>query len=112
MPPMAATVVETRADDARTSDEALGERLIAEGKLDRAGLQRALRLCEAGTERLHLVLIKLASCLARSLSLPGTTCRSPANDYLDLPLRDRVSVNFLKEVRVLPSRNEDGIAVV
>ncbi len=115
---MAATAIPTAADHARASDEALGERLIAAAKLDRAGLQRALRLCEGSHERLHLVLIKLglvpereiAEALARHLDLPlaGET------DYPDLPLHgDRVSVNFLKEARVLPlAETEDGVVVV
>ena len=56
---MAATAIPTATDGARASDEALGERLIAAGRLERAGLQRALRMCEASHERLHVMLVKL-----------------------------------------------------
>ena len=114
---MASTLVQTTADDTRTFDEALGEGLIADGKLDQAGLQRALRLCEASNERLHLLLVKLglvpereiAEALAQHLDLP----LAGEADYPDLPLHgDRVSVNFLKEARVLPlSESDDGVDV-
>jgi general secretion pathway protein E len=115
---MAATVVKSAAGLAQAPDEALGERLVAAGKLDKAGLQRALRLCESGHERLHLVLVKLglvpereiAEALAEHLGLP----LAGEADYPDLPLHgDRVSVNFLKEARVLPlAETEDGVTVV
>jgi general secretion pathway protein E len=114
---MAATAMPSAADPARTFDEALGERLIAAGKLEQAGLQRALRMCEAGNERLHLMLVKLglvperevAEALAQELELP----LAGEADYPDLPLHgDRVSVNFLKEARVLPlAESDDGITV-
>jgi general secretion pathway protein E len=105
-------------EETRAPGEAVGERLIAAGKLDRAGLQRALRLCEASNERLHVVLVKLglvperevAEALAEELGLP----LAGEADYPDLPLHgDRVSVTFLKEARILPlAESEDGVTVV
>ena len=100
--PLAAT-----PDEAVEIDEALGELLIARGRLDAAGLGRALRVREANHERLHLLLPKLglvserdvAAALAQLLDLPLAT----EADYPDLPLHgDRVSANFLKEARILP----------
>jgi general secretion pathway protein E len=101
----------------RLVSEELGRLLIEAGKLDHAGLQRALRVCEASGERLHLMLIKLglvperdvAEALARHLGLP----LAGQADYPDLPLHgDRISVNFLKAARVLPlADTADGLAV-
>jgi general secretion pathway protein E len=110
--PLAAT-----PDAAMEIDEALGELLIARGRLDAAGLGRALRVREAGHDRLHLLLPKLglvserdvAAALAQLLELPLAT----EADYPDLPLHgDRVSANFLKEARILPlADTADGLAV-
>jgi general secretion pathway protein E len=112
-----ASDVQSAAEDARAFDQELGRLLIEAGKLDHAGLQRALRVSEASGERLHLMLIKLglvperevAEALARQLDLP----LAGEADYPDLPLHgDRVSVNFLKEARVLPlTETEVGLAV-
>jgi general secretion pathway protein E len=114
---MVAGDVQIAADEARTFDEDLGRLLIEAGKLDHAGLQRARRVCEATGERLHLMLIKLglvperevAEALAQQLNLP----LAGEADYPDLPLHgDRVSVNFLKEARVLPlAETDEGLVV-
>src|SRR5688572_4009283 len=104
---MATEPLAAAPDQALEVDEALGELLIARGRLDAAGLGRALRVRETNHERLHLLLPQLglvserdvAEALARLLDLPlaGDT------DYPDLPLHgDRVSANFLKQARILP----------
>jgi general secretion pathway protein E len=104
-------------DDAAAVDEALGRSLIARGRLDPAGLGRAQRVREASGEPLHLLLPKLglvserevAETLAQLLDLP----LAGEADYPDLPLPDdRISVNFLKEARILPlADTADGLTV-
>src|SRR5918994_4539930 len=71
-----------RVDDATGLEQALGELLVEQGKLDAAGLARALRLAE-----------------------PADFPDVPVHG-------DRVSVNFLKQAHVLPlAETEDGLAV-
>jgi general secretion pathway protein E len=104
-------------DDAAAVDEALGRSLIAGGRLDPAGLGRAQRVREASGEPLHLLLPKLglvserdvAETLAQLLDLP----LAGEADYPDLPLPDdRISVNFLKEARILPlADTAEGLTV-
>jgi general secretion pathway protein E len=106
-----------RVDDATGLEQALGELLVEQGKLDAAGLTRALRLAEASQQRCHSLLVKLglvperdvAAALAQLLQLP---LAGPA-DFPDVPVHgDRVSVNFLKQAHVLPlAETEDGLAV-
>ena len=104
-------------DDAGGVDEALGRLLVERGRLDHAGLGRAQRVREASHDRLHALLPKLglvserevAEALAHLLDLPLAS----EADYPDLPLHgDRVSVNFLKEARILPlADTADGLTV-
>ena len=104
-------------DDAAAVDEALGRLLVERGRLDPAGLGRAQRVREASHEPLHLLLPKLglvserdvAETLAQLLDLP----LAGEADYPDLPLHgERISVNFLKEARILPlAETEDGLTV-
>jgi general secretion pathway protein E len=106
-----------RVDDATGLEQALGELLVEQGKLDAAGLARALRLAEASEQRCHSLLVKLglvperdvAEALAQLLQLP---LAGPA-DFPDVPVHgDRVSVNFLKQAHILPlAETEDGLAV-
>ncbi len=88
-------------------DQALAERLVAQGKLDGAGLERARRVSEGQGERLDRVLTKLglvterdmAEALAGQLGLPLVG----AEDYPDTPvLENEVSKNFLKSAQVIP----------
>ena len=105
------------ADDAAAVDEALGRVLIERGRLDPAGLGRAERVREASHAPLHLLLPKLglvserevAETLAQLLDLP----LAGEADYPDLPpAGDRISVNFLKEARILPLADTgDGLTV-
>jgi general secretion pathway protein E len=98
-------------------DEALGRLLVERGGLDAAGLGRAQRVREASHERLHVLLPRLglvserevAEALAQLLDLPLAS----EADYPDLPLNsDRVSVNFLKEARILPlADTPDGLTL-
>jgi general secretion pathway protein E len=104
-------------DEALAFDQALGELLTERGKLDGAGLSRALRVCQASHERLHQMLCKLglvperdvAEALAEALGLP----LAGEADYPDLPLHgDRVSITFLKDARIVPlADTEEGLAV-
>jgi general secretion pathway protein E len=104
-------------DDADGVDDALGHLLVERGRLDHAGLGRAQRVREASGDRLHALLPKLglvserevAEALAQLLDLPLAS----EADYPDLPLHgDRVSVNFLKEARILPlADTADGLTV-
>ena len=104
-------------DEAGEVDHALGDLLIERGRLDAAGLGRALRARESSHERLNMLLPKLglvserdvAEALAQLLDLPLAS----EGDYPDLPLHgERVSANFLKEARILPlADTPDGLAV-
>ena len=104
-------------DDAAAVDDELGRLLVERGRLDNAGLGRAQRVREASHDRLHALLPKLglvserdvAEALAQLLDLPLAS----EADYPDLPLHgDRVSVNFLKEARILPlADTADGLTV-
>ena len=107
----------SRADQDEAFDAALGELLIERGKLEAQGLARAQRARSAANERLHVLLPKLglvperdvAEALAALLELPLAL----ESDYPDTPLQgDRVSVNFLKQARILPlADGEDGLSV-
>ena len=92
-----------------------GEHLIKRQKLQRAALERALRAHEETGERLDVILTKLglvaekdiAEMLAEYLDLDFVT----ANDFPDESLlADTISVNFLKQARMIPIRDDpDGI---
>jgi general secretion pathway protein E len=91
--------------------------LIERGKLDPAGLERALRLQEETGERVDLLLTKLgqvserdmADALSAKLDLPLTK----SGDYpVAAVLEDKLSPKFLKEFRVLPlSDTPDGVVL-
>ena len=90
----------------------LGEILIARGKLDAAGVERALRLQQDSGERLGTLLVTLGLCAQRDV------CEALAVQ-LDLPLLDtagypefpileeRISPRFLREARALPVREDE-----
>ena len=90
----------------------LGEILIARGKLDAAGVERALRLQQDSGERFGVLLVTLGLCAQRDV------CEALAVQ-LDLPLLDtagypefpileeRISPRFLRESRALPVREDE-----
>jgi general secretion pathway protein E len=94
-------------DHTREFEHRLGEALIAAGRLERRGLDRALRL-RAGTgedlisllPRLGLVSERdLAETIAQQLDLPLLGAR----DYPAAPvLKDRIGARFLRDSRVVP----------
>src|SRR5437762_3121335 len=90
----------------------LGEILIERGKLDAAGLERALRLQHESGEKLGVLLVTLgivaqrdvAEALAAQLGLPLIE----AAGYPELPiLEERVSARFLREARALPLTEDE-----
>jgi general secretion pathway protein E len=93
---------------ARHSHElAIGEALVASGKLSQAGLERALRLRSSGGERFLSLLSKLglvgerdvAEAASARLQMP---LAEPA-DFPDAPpLEDQLGANFLRHAKVLP----------
>ena len=95
----------------------LGEILIERGKLDQAGLERALRLQQESGDKLGVLLVTLgvvaqrdvAEALAAQLGLPLVE----ATGYPELPiLEERVSARFLRESRALPlAEDEEELAL-
>ena len=90
----------------------LGEILVARGKLDVAGLERALRLQQDGGERLGALLVSLglvaqrdvAEALAVQLGLPLVD----ASGYPEFPiLEERISPRFLREARAFPVKEDE-----
>jgi len=91
----------------------IGEILIERGKLDAAGLERALRLQQETHEKLGALLVTLgivaqrdvAEALAAQLGLPLVE----ATGYPELPiLEERVSARFLREARALPLEEDES----
>lgn len=108
------------ADDPATTieqdgpDEALGRRLLAAGKLQEAGLERAQRVARDGPA-LHIVLTRLGlvseSDMAEALSAELGMPLAGVADYPDEPLIEG-SARFLKEARVMPlSVAEDALVL-
>ncbi len=96
---------------ARNSIEAaIGEALVARGKLAPAGLERALRLSSPGGERFLALLSKLglvserdvAEELAAQLGLPIAR----PEDFPDAPPLEELGANFLRHAKVLPLAEE------
>ena len=106
--------MEARVEDSDSFQRAFGEALIAAGKLDKSGLERALRLVNGRDERLANVLAKLglvnerdlAAALAAQLNAPLV---EPVH-IPDAPLEiAQLSAKFLKQRRILPlAETEDG----
>ncbi len=92
--------------DRKKFERALADRLFGAGRIDAAGLDRALRLSAAGDERLEEILAKLglvnekhiAEAMAVELGLPIAV----AADYPDAPILEGISAKFLKHARVIP----------
>ena len=91
----------------------LGEILIERGKLDAAGLDRALRLQQDSGEKLGVLLVTIgvvaqrdvSEALADQLGLPLVE----AAGYPEMPiLEERVSARFLRESRALPLAEDES----
>ena len=101
----------------RNSAQSLGEFMIARGMLDRAGLQRALRLQSDSGGEIDTILTTIgivseadiATALVDFLNIP----LMDAEDYPVTPvLDDQFSTNFLKAMRVIPiSDTAEGLIV-
>jgi general secretion pathway protein E len=95
------------------SAKRIGEILIERGKLDHAGLDRALKMQKAEAhERLGAVLMKLGLISERdlyeALSEQFGIPLAQASDYPELPImEERVSSRFLKEARALPLHEDE-----
>ncbi len=97
--------------------EAISQRLVEDGTLDRRGIERAQRLVVEGRESLLQVLSKLglvgerdlAETIAAVLNIP----LAATTDYPECPLlEDRLSLRFLREARLVPIANTpDGLVV-
>jgi len=91
----------------------LGEILIERGRLDAAGLDRALRVQQdSGAERLGALLVTLGVCaqrdVAEALALQLGLPLVDATGYPEFPiLEERVSARFLRESRALPVREDE-----
>ncbi|HET7098356.1 MAG TPA: ATPase, T2SS/T4P/T4SS family, partial [Casimicrobiaceae bacterium] len=90
----------------------LGEILIARGKLDAAGVERALRLQQDTGERLGTLLVTLGLCAQRDVcEALATQLQLPLLDaagYPEFPiLEERISPRFLREARALPVREDE-----
>ena len=104
-------------EDPTSVEQALGESLVAKGKLDAAGFERAKRVRSDTGDRLSVILPKLglvserdlADALAAELELPLVGPR----DFPEEPLfKDRLSPRFLREAQVLPIAEEaEGLVV-
>ena len=90
----------------------LGEILIERGKLDAAGLERALRLQQESGDKLGALLVSLgvvsqrdvSEVLALQLGLPLIE----AAGYPEMPiLEERVSARFLRDSRALPLTEDE-----
>jgi general secretion pathway protein E len=95
----------------------LGERLVSHGKIDPAGLERAMRLGSESGERISTLLPKLgliserelAQELSNALELPLATAEEFPEDQI---LAEKLSPRFLREARLLPlSENADGLVL-
>ncbi|MCH9012958.1 MAG: type II secretion system ATPase GspE [Proteobacteria bacterium] len=109
--------VQAVLDDLEGHERALGARLIEAGKLEPAGLERALKLRAESGERLSALLPKLglvserdlAEAVAAELDLPLIGAREFPEAAL---YAERLSPRFLREAQVLPIAEEAGGLVV
>ncbi|WP_137391663.1 GspE/PulE family protein [Rhodoligotrophos defluvii] len=95
------------AIDIEALDRSLGERLLAAGKIDRAGLARAERLRESGSGRLSNLLSSLGLVSEPELALAlATELQAKLLKPDDIPTEkvaeDKLSGRFLKQFSVLP----------
>ncbi len=104
-------------EDMASFENALCERLVDQGKIDRAGLERAKRVRGDRGEPLHSLFPKLglvserdmALALAEHMKLPLVA----SEDLPELPLlEDKLSPRFLREHHVLPlAEEEEGLVL-
>ena len=98
-------------------ETALGRRLVADGRIDAASLERAGRLCVESGERLERVLTKLGMVTERDLAvaLAGElgVGLAQADDFPEHKVIEaEVSARFLRESQVVPIADDgDGIAL-
>jgi general secretion pathway protein E len=91
----------------------LGEILVERGKLDAAGLDRALRVQQdSGGERIGALLVTLGLCaqrdVAEALAVQLALPLVDAAGYPEFPiLEERISARFLREARALPLREDE-----
>ena len=90
----------------------LGEILIERGKLDAAGLDRALRVQQESHERLGTLLVTLALCaqrdVAEALAIQLGLPLVDASGYPEFPiLEERISPRFLRESHALPVKEDE-----
>ncbi|MEP7183103.1 MAG: type II secretion system ATPase GspE [Betaproteobacteria bacterium] len=96
-----------------TGRKRLGEILIERGKLDAAGLDRALRVQQdSGGERIGALLVTLGLCaqrdVAEALAVQLDLPLVDVGGYPEFPiLEERVSARFLRESRALPVREDE-----
>ena len=91
---------------------AIGEALVASGKLSAAGLDRALRLKTTGGDQLLALLTKLGMVserdVAEALAVQLGLAIVASGEFPDAPpLEDQLGANFLRHAKVLPLA-EDG----
>ncbi len=104
-------------EDRTEFEAALGRRLVADGHVDAATLDRAGRLCVESGERLERVLTQLGMVTERDLAvaLAGELGikLAQARDFPDHKVVDaEVSARFLRDSRVVPiAEDDDGIAL-
>jgi general secretion pathway protein E len=103
--------MDVAVESVESFEQSLGELLIERGKLDRPGLDRAMKIREGRGERLNSLLPKLglvserdlAQALSDRLGLP----LAEPSDFPDVPLlEDKLSSRFLREAHVLPLAEE------
>jgi general secretion pathway protein E len=95
-----------------TARKRIGEILIERGKLDAAGLDRALRLQQDTPEKLGALLVTLGLCaqrdVAEALSAQLGLPFIDATGFPEFPiLEERISARFLRESRALPVREDE-----
>src|SRR5438309_5066490 len=91
----------------------LGEILIERGKLDAAGLERALRLQQESGEKLGVLLVSLGVVAQRDVSEAHALQRGrpliEADGYPEMPiLEERVSARFLRDSHALPLTEDEN----
>lgn len=92
--------------DRATFEQALVSRLVAGGKLDDGGVERALRLRASSEERLEEILIKIGLVQERDvMAAVSAVLEIPLVDpseYPDAPVLENASPKFLRQKHILP----------
>jgi general secretion pathway protein E len=97
-------------------ERAVAARLVAEGKIEAAAAERALRLRAGSQDRLEVILTALALVPERDVALAiAAELQLPLAGPADYPvsiLFDNASPKFLRQARVLPlADTEDGVVL-